>query len=121
VKKINLEALVLTILSPGRVCAEIADSHSLVLPRRVTNASKSRAIESTIDFAWREARSSARLRFQVSSAIEVIETRTVTMMVVIAIATISSIRVKPRFLEDVIWVFMNESSERFTGEPPGYG
>ena len=54
---------------------------------------------STIDFACREARSSARLRFQVSRAMEVIETRTVTMMVVMAIATISSIRVKPRFRE----------------------
>ena len=50
---------------------------------------------STMDLAWREARSSERLRFHVSMAIEVMATSEVTMNVVTVIATNSSSRVKP--------------------------
>ena len=108
-KKINCAALLLlkSVLElPGSGLALMAESHSLVLPRRVTSASKSRAMASTMALAWRAARTSARLRFQVSMAMDVIETRTVTMMAVMAIATISSIRVKPRLAGEFRGDFM---------------
>ena len=53
-------------------------------------------MESIIILPMREARNSERLRFQVSRALEVMDTSTVTMMLVMAMATINSMRVNPR-------------------------
>jgi hypothetical protein len=59
-----------------------------------------------MDFDWRAARTSARLRVQVSRAMAVMDTRIVTIRVVMVIATISSMSVNPLARRDFRGVFM---------------